>query len=136
MFQKSNKSSDGIGNSINLIGADTTIIGNINSQGDIRIDGTIKGDILTKGKLVVGPSGKIEGNVTCQNADVSGEIKGKISITDLIALKSTAKILGDMVVGKISIEPNALFTGTCNMGAVVKKLSNEFEEQSKSEKTA
>ena len=127
MFQKINKSSAIDGASINLIGNGTTITGDITSNGDIRIDGALKGNISILGKLVVGSSGNIEGNVTCQNADVSGKINGKINVTELLSLKSTAKLLGDIVTGKITIEPNATFTGTCNMGTVVKNISNVNE---------
>lgn len=130
MFQKStNTSPDGA--SINLIGNGTGIVGDINSNGDMRIDGSLKGNIVITGKLVVGPSGAIEGNVQCQNADVSGEINGKITVSELLSLKASAKVLGDIVTGKISIEPNASFTGTCNMGAVVKNISNAREAATK-----
>ena len=127
MFQKINKSSAIDSSSINLIGNGTTIIGDINSNGDVRIDGTLKGNISISGKLVVGASGNIEGNVACQNADISGKIQGKITVTELLSLKATAKLLGDIVTGKITIEPNATFTGTCNMGTVVKNISNVNE---------
>ena len=115
MFQKANKSSVSDGNSINLIGNGTTIIGNIQSNGDVRIDGNLKGDISISGKLVVGPLGHIKGNVVCQNADISGEIDGQITVTEWLSLKANAKLLGDIITSKISIEPNAIFTGSCNM---------------------
>ncbi|MBI3519694.1 MAG: polymer-forming cytoskeletal protein [Bacteroidetes bacterium] len=136
MFQKVNKSSAVDSSSINLIGNGTSITGDINSNGDVRIDGTLKGNISISGKLVVGPSGNIEGNVICQNADVSGEIHGKVSVSELLSLKASAKLLGDIVTGKISIEPNATFTGTCNMGAVVKNISNVNESRETATKTA
>lgn len=130
MFQKSNNAAPD-GASINLIGNGTGIVGDINSNGDMRIDGSLKGNITISGKLVVGPSGNIEGNVQCQNADVSGEINGRITVNELLSLKASAKVLGDIVTGKISIEPNASFTGTCNMGAVVKNISNAREAATK-----
>lgn len=138
MFQKANKTSDPNATSINLIGNGTSITGDIKSNGDVRIDGTLKGNLSISGKLVVGPSGNIEGNVVCQNADISGEIHGKVSISELLSLKASAKLLGDIVTGKISIEPNATFTGTCNMGAVVKNISNvnETREREKATQTA
>ena len=123
MFQKINKSANDTA-SINLIGNGTAIIGDITSNGDVRIDGTLKGNITINGKLVVGSTGKIEGNVTCQNADISGEIHGRAEISELLILKASSKLIGDIITGKISIEPNATFTGTCNMGAVVKNISN------------
>jgi cytoskeletal protein CcmA (bactofilin family) len=129
MFQKNNKSTGTESSTINLIGGGTSIVGDITSNGDVRIDGTLKGNISISGKLVVGQSGQIEGNITCQNADVSGEILGSVNVSELLALKSTAKILGDIITGKISIEPNATFTGTCNMGAVVKTISSNATEK-------
>ncbi len=139
MFQKANKSTVAESASINLIGSGTSIVGDISSNGDVRIDGTLKGNISISGKLVIGPSGSLEGNVQCQNADISGEVNGKVNVTELLSLKATAKLLGDIVTGKISIEPNATFTGTCNMGAVVKNISNGAEpkpETAKAAKTA
>lgn len=136
MFQKGNKSPAVEGASINLIGNGTNITGDITSNGDVRIDGNLKGNITISGKLVIGPSGILEGNVQCQNADISGEIKGKIQVTELLSLKATAKLLGDIVTGKISIEPNATFTGTCNMGAVVKNISNGTQPKQEAAKTA
>lgn len=124
MFQKVTKNNSADSASINLIGNGTSIIGDIKSNGDVRIDGILNGNIAITGKLVVGSTGKIEGNVICQNADVSGEIKGKINVSEQLSLKASSKILGDIVTSKISIEPNATFTGTCNMGALVKNISN------------
>lgn len=136
MFQKSNKSSVTESASINLIGSGTSITGDITSNGDVRIDGTLKGNISISGKLVVGPSGSLEGNVQCQNADISGEVKGQVNVTELLSLKATAKLLGDIVTGKISIEPNATFTGTCSMGAVVKNITNGAGAKPQTAKTA
>lgn len=136
MFQKVNKPSDSTVASINLIGNGTTITGDIKSNSDVRIDGTLKGNLAISGKLVVGPSGIIEGNVSCQNADVSGEIHGKVSVSELLSLKASAKLLGDIVTGKLSIEPNATFTGTCNMGAVVKNITNVSEKREAVTQTA
>ena len=123
MFQKSSKNNSTESVSINLIGNGTAITGDIKSSGDIRIDGILNGNITINGKLVIGSTGKIEGNIICQNADISGEIKGKINVSELLILKSSAKLVGDIITGKISIEPNATFTGSCNMGAVVKNIS-------------
>lgn len=128
MFQKINKSADATG-SINLIGNGTSIVGDVNSNGDVRIDGTLKGNVTISGKLVVGSTGRIEGNVSCQNADVSGEINGTLTVAELLSLKASSKVIGDIVTGKISIEPNATFTGTCNMGAVVKNIKNVGTQQ-------
>src|SRR5260221_2382108 len=104
MFNKSEKEAPASTNknmtaasSINLIGAGTVIEGDIRSNGDIRIDGTVYGSITSKAKVVIGATGVIEGDVNSQNSDVSGTIKGKSTITELLFLKSTATIIGDIV---------------------------------------
>lgn len=108
--------------SVNLIGNGTKIVGDITSAGDVRIDGTLTGNISISGKFVLGPNGSVEGNITSAHADLSGEIKGTVTVSETLSLKSTAKINGDIITSKLMIEPGALFTGTCNMGAKVKNM--------------
>ena len=120
---------------INMIGAGTTILGDVISKGDIRVDGILKGSVNTKGKVVLGKEGVIEGDVVCNDADISGVIKAKISVSQLLSLKSTAKLNGDIIANKLSIEPGASFTGSCSMGAVIKDIKHA-EKQEKKEKTA
>lgn len=103
--------------SINIISQGTTIKGDIIANGDIRIDGELSGNISAKGRLVVGPEGKIEGEIICNNVEVSGFIKGKVTASELLNMKSTSKIEGDIVTGKLSVEPGSVFTGTCSMGS-------------------
>ena len=110
--------------SVNMIGAGTIITGNIVSNGDIRIDGTLKGSVNTEGKVVLGREGMIEGDVICKDADVSGIIKAKITVSQLLSLKTTAKLNGDIITNKLSIEPGAAFSGSCSMGAVIKDLND------------
>jgi cytoskeletal protein CcmA (bactofilin family) len=100
----------------NMIGPGTKIVGNIETNGDIRIDGNIEGNINSKGKVVVGNNGFVKGEVVCSNAEISGTIHGKMAITELLSLKASSKVNGDVKSGKLSIEPGALFTGTCAMG--------------------
>jgi cytoskeletal protein CcmA (bactofilin family) len=100
---------------INLISNGTDITGDIKSNGDIRIDGTLTGNLATKGKVVIGPTGKIKGEVICKNSEVSGVIEGKISVGQLLNLKASSKVLGDIATSKLAIEPGARFTGNCNM---------------------
>lgn len=120
---------------INMIGQGTVINGDIQSQGDIRVDGTLKGSVSTEGKVVLGREGVIEGDVFCRNADISGNLKAKITASELLSLKSTAKLNGDIVTNKLSIEPGASFSGSCSMGAVIKDIKDVRQEQKK-EKTA
>jgi cytoskeletal protein CcmA (bactofilin family) len=100
---------------INLISSDTEITGNIKSAGDIRIDGSLTGNLSTRGKVVIGPTGKIKGEVICKNSEISGIIEGKISVSQLLNLKASSKILGDIATSRLSIEPGAKFTGNCKM---------------------
>ena len=118
-----------------MVGKETVINGDVQSKSDIRIDGILKGSVITKGKLVVGSSGVVEGDVVCENADISGEIKAKITVSQLLSLKSTSKLNGDIVTNKLSIEPGASFSGSCSMGAVIKDIKHA-EKQEKQEKTA
>lgn len=112
--------------SINIISEGTKIKGDINANGDIRIDGELTGNIAAKGRLVVGPSGKIKGEVNCNNVEVSGIIQGKITANELLNLKSTSHIDGDVIVGRLSVEPGSVFSGTCTMGT--KHPINETEK--------
>tara|TARA_Y100000766_G_scaffold267680_1_gene263088 strand:+ start:349 stop:762 length:414 start_codon:yes stop_codon:yes gene_type:complete len=121
--------------SINMIGAGTTITGDVVSKGDIRVDGVLKGSINTQGKVVLGQEGTIEGDVVCINADVSGTINAKITVSQLLSLKSSANLNGDIVTNKLSIEPGATFTGSCSMGAVIKDIK-DVEKQQRKEKSA
>lgn len=109
---------------INIIGLGTTIEGNVDAQGDIRIDGKIIGNVVSRGKVVLGTTGIVEGNIIAKNAEIAGETVGKINIEELLTLKSTANINGDIITSKLMVETGANFTGTCQMGAVVKELSS------------
>lgn len=100
---------------INLIGSGTTITGDIISGGDIRIDGNMNGNLTTKGKVVIGETGILKGEMNCRNSDIHGRVEGKLVISELLTLKSTAKIRGDIHTNKLAIEPDAMFTGSCNM---------------------
>ncbi|MCK5170634.1 MAG: polymer-forming cytoskeletal protein, partial [Bacteroidales bacterium] len=101
---------------INLIGAGTEITGDINSNGDIRIDGSLIGNLKTAGKVVIGETGKVSGEIDCKNSEVLGEVHGKIKVSELLSLKATAKIFGDIATKKLAIEPGSKFTGNCKMG--------------------
>jgi cytoskeletal protein CcmA (bactofilin family) len=111
--------------SINRIVEGTSIEGEIRCESNIRIDGSFIGNLTTKGRLVIGPAGRLEGTITCQNAEIEGLVKGKINVQQLLSLKGSAKVEGDIFTDKLSIEPGASFTGACNMGAKVKDLKKE-----------
>lgn len=109
-------------NNINLIGQGTEITGDIICSGDLRIDGILTGNITAKGKVVVGETGKIKGEISCKNSDISGFIEGKVSVLELLSLKSTSKLNGDISTSKLAIEPGSRFTGYCNMTSENEKL--------------
>ena len=103
------------GAAVNTISQGTEITGDIKSSGDVRIDGVLNGNMITKGKVVIGPTGRVKGEVECKNSEVSGLIEGKITVTQLLNLKASSKINGTSVTNKLSIEPGAIFTGNCAM---------------------
>ncbi len=109
---------------LNRIVEGTTIEGDIRSDSNIRIDGRLKGTIHTKGRLVIGTSGIIEGEINCENADIEGVFIGKITVNQLLSLKATAKLTGDIITSKLAIEPGAMFSGACSMGGMIKDLKN------------
>ena len=122
---------------LNRIVAGTKIEGVIVSDSNIRIDGTVKGTITAKGRLVVGPTGSIEGEVHCENADIEGALTGTISVNGILSLKSTARLECDITTKKLAIEPGAVFSGKCVMGGgVVKDLKQTVEDQNRNREQA
>ncbi|WP_111707153.1 bactofilin family protein [Lutibacter citreus] len=108
----------------NIIGKNTSIVGDVISEGDFRIDGKVEGTIKTLGRVVIGKSGSIKGKVECNYADIEGEFSGELIVSSLLTLKATANISGDVVIGKLSVEPGAEFNATCAMKGTVKELQN------------
>lgn len=108
----------------NIIGKSTEIIGDINSQGDFRIDGKVEGNIKTSGKLIVGKEGYISGTIVCTNADIEGTVSGKLTCSGTLSLKSTAVIDGEVYLEKLAVEPGATFNASCSMKGI-KALNND-----------
>lgn len=100
---------------INIIAAGTTLSGDITTTGDCRIDGMVKGNIRSKSKVFVGQSGHVEGEIFCQSIEIEGKVRATINVSELLSLKSTAVLMGNIVTGKIAIEPGANFVGNCQM---------------------
>ncbi|MCF6347781.1 MAG: polymer-forming cytoskeletal protein [Flavobacteriaceae bacterium] len=117
----------------NIIGKDTSFVGDIKSEGDFRIDGKVEGNIKTSGRVVIGTEGAVKGTIECTNADIEGKFSGNLTVDQLLSLKSSAHISGDVILGKLSVEPGANFNATCNMKGSIKALKNE---QPKAEKIA
>ncbi len=129
MFKSKNKSSfdDISATSTTIIGAGTTITGNLESNGDIRIDGTLNGNLFAKAKVIVGANGSVNGDIDGKQADILGRVTGKIKIEDLLYIHGKANIDGDLYAGKLHIEPTASFNGQCHMGANVVAIGAERE---------
>lgn len=111
-------------NKINMIGVGTTIEGSISSSENIRFDGNLIGNLNTKGKVFIGQSGKISGEIRCKNCEVEGVVEGKVIVEELLSLRSMSKLYGEIKTGKLAIEPGATFTGKCDMGGK-KELNTE-----------
>jgi cytoskeletal protein CcmA (bactofilin family) len=99
----------------NTITNGTEITGDINSQGDLRLDGFLKGNLNIKGRVVIGKTGKVTGTITCKNAEINGSVEGKIYVSELLSLTETSNVKGDIVINKLNIQPGCKFTGTCSM---------------------
>ncbi len=102
-------------NTLSLISAGTELRGEIDCGGDLRIDGTVIGTLRIKSKVVVGETGRIEGDMQCKNADIMGYMQGKLQVVELLSLKATGKFNGELQTQRLGIEPGAVFTGTCKM---------------------
>ena len=124
----------------NMIAHGTVFEGDQNSEGDFRIEGTIKGTLITKGKVVIGNTGLVEGSLNCNNADVEGQIKGKLVVSETLSLRASAHVDGDVQTGKLAVEPGATFNANCQMKDAVKALKTTLnptlETVAKSEQTA
>lgn len=122
MLNKNQKEVEELSNSSNIIGKGTIVNGSIETFGNIRVEGKVIGDIKTKSKAAFGGSSQVDGSVLAQNAEVAGHIKGTIEITELLVLKATASIDGDIITNKLLVESGATFNGKCKMGVKSKEI--------------
>jgi len=113
----------------NIIASNTRINGNVESDGDFRIDGTVEGDLQTKGRVVIGKNGFIKGSVHCAYADIEGKFEGNLKVSETLSLSSTADVSGEILIGKLSVEPGASLNGTCSMKGSVTELKNKDIEK-------
>ena len=109
---KSGSSSQGI---VNIIAAGTKIVGRVTVESDFRLDGEVEGDIVGRSKVVIGEKGVLNGSLTCQNAEIIGNVKGNIITSNSLTLRSTAELTGDVKIKSLIVEPNAIFNGSCSM---------------------
>ena len=102
-------------NEVSRIAEGTVVKGSLASEYDIRIDGTFEGDLLTKGKLVVGNNAHIKGNIVCDTADIWGRVEGELVTAGVTSFKSVASFMGNLKTSRIAIEMGAIFNGTCKI---------------------
>jgi cytoskeletal protein CcmA (bactofilin family) len=114
-----------------LIGAGTTIKGDIVSNGDVRIDGTLIGNIRCSAKVLIGQDGEVQGDVEGQQADVLGKVSGKIQVAELLNLRGDAVVKGNIRAGKLQVEPSVTFNGQCHMGKEASVVEMDTEEYPK-----
>lgn len=131
MFDKNSKSYTDLLGKTNRIVEGTVINGHIISQADFRLDGELIGNFQSTGKLVIGPSGSVIGDVICKNADIEGKYTGKMQVTEILNIKSKASIHGEVSVGKLSVEPGAEFCASCIMKGNQKQLLTDGKETAK-----
>jgi cytoskeletal protein CcmA (bactofilin family) len=108
-----------------IIAAGTTLKGDISSNGDIRIDGSLQGNIQCQAKVVIGSNGSVEGDISGQQADIMGKVSGTIKVKELLQLKGGSHVNGNLYAGKLQIEPSANFNGQCHMTTAANGLVNE-----------
>ena len=122
----------GGGTGTTLISVGTTIKGDLSSNSDLRIDGTVIGNINSSAKIVIGNSGVVEGDIFGNNADIVGKTSGTIKVKELLQLRGECVVNGNIYAGKLQVEPSATFNGQCHMGAnVVDMASNEVASLAK-----
>jgi cytoskeletal protein CcmA (bactofilin family) len=132
MFNKEKPTNERINASATLISQGTTLKGDVSSDTDLRIDGTINGNVSCTAKIIIGPTGFIEGNIDGQQADITGKVHGNITVQDMLQLRGDCNVQGNISSGKLQIEPTAIFNGKCQMGSVaniVQMSSNELQAE-------
>ncbi len=125
MFAPKNKPGETAQSSTTIIGAGTVITGDIESSGDIRIDGTLVGNLHSKAKVLIGQDGVVEGDINGQQADIMGKVTGMLRIRELLQLKGRCVVTGEIYTGRMEVEPTATFNGSCHMGANVVEINAE-----------
>ncbi|NDW17417.1 polymer-forming cytoskeletal protein [Dysgonomonas sp. 216] len=99
----------------NVLSSGTVLTGNLVTDDDIRIDGVIEGNIISKGKIIVGANGSVTGDIECYNLDLLGKVTGNVQCNEIVILRSASMLMGDILTRVIEIEPGAQFTGSCKM---------------------
>lgn len=134
MFNTKNKSDmqpekTSAGSGATLVSSGTTLKGDISSNSDLRIDGTIIGNIHSTAKIVIGANGVVEGDISGTNADIVGKVSGNVRVKELLQLRGECTVSGNLYAGKLQVEPTATFNGQCHMGTNVVEMNNLNEQK-------
>lgn len=113
-------------NSLNTLVQGTLVEGTVKSESDIRIDGTIKGKLICDAKIIIGPGGSIEGEIKCKNAVIEGKFQGNLEVAELLNIRESASVSGDVVTNKLIVQSGAAFNVNCTMGVTKSSGSNTF----------
>ena len=114
MFEKV-KNQDHLLGKTNRIVEGTSITGDISTKADFRLDGKLTGNFTSEGKIVIGPTGEVQGDIICKSIDIEGKFSGKLQAEGMLNIKSKAHITGEVIVGKLAVEPGAKFEASCEM---------------------
>jgi cytoskeletal protein CcmA (bactofilin family) len=115
-------------NAASLISAGTTLTGDINSNSDLRIDGTLVGNINSTAKVIIGANGTVKGDINGQQADILGKVTGAVKVKELLQLKGSSVVQGNIYAGKLQVEPTATFNGECHMNIAAPTATAEKTE--------
>ena len=126
-MNKNGKVADEVSNS-NIIAKGTTLSGDLETFGNLRIEGKLKGNIKSKSKVAFGQSSEVDGNVLAQNAEIAGHVSGTVEISETLVLKASSVIDGDIITDKLIVEAGAVFNGSCKMGVKAKEIHIGQEE--------
>lgn len=103
------------GGALNALVKGTVVEGTIRCDSDLRVDGTIKGKLTCKSKVIIGPTGVVDGEIECQNAVIEGRFKGKLTVNELLNVRETAEVEGEISTNKLLVQSGARFNVNCKM---------------------
>ncbi len=123
-------------NNQNRISQGTKIVGDITSPGSFRIDGEFEGTIQSSGKVVIGETGIVKGTLNSAEVEIEGKIKGELIVSELLSLRSTAHVDGEVSTPKLAVEPGATFNASCEMNSNANRSIKTLDGREKAEKPA
>ena len=125
--KSSSSSVSGGSHALNSIVQGTVVEGSVNSKSDFRVDGTIKGKLFCDAKVIIGPTGLVEGEIRCKNAMIEGSFEGILNVSELLNIRESAKVSGDVTTDKLIVQSGAVVNGNCNMGGEKRSTLNEHK---------